>query len=156
MATKYFDNYTSSFRSQPSEKYPKGEVAGRVRLLRDKITLAGDENDGDELLAGFIPANSVIVDGWMSVDKSLGATGIFSLGVLASQDEDGNTIAKDPDGIVGDVDGGGQAAFTRSDNNALLGTRLGAETQVYAACSEDLDGNVTDAVLDFCVFYVND
>lgn len=156
MATKNMDNYKASFVDKPSEKYPKGEVAGRLRLLRDQFTLEGDENSGDELLAGFIPANSIIVDGWMAVDKSLGATGIFTLGHLATEDQDGGAIAKDADAIVGSVDGGGQAAFTRADNGAILGKRLGAETQVYAACTEDLDGAVTDAILDFCVFYVND
>lgn len=156
MPAQFMENYEGSFKDSPSEKYPKGEVAGRLRLLRDKVTLLGDEDNGDEIQAGFLPANSIVVDAWARVNKSLGVTGILTLGHLASQNEDGGTLAKDPDGFVGSVDGGGQAAFARNDGNASVGVRLGSETQVIATVTEDLDGSVTDGVFDFCIFYVSD
>lgn len=163
MATLYTDNYQKQWVDKPNKPFNKGEVAGRARVLVGRLsgqTLA-DINSGDEVLIGFIPANSVILDAYIKIDKSLGATGILTLGhgATTNEDFDGSevAIAADDDGLVGAADGGGQAALTRVGiSSAIIGQRLGSETLIKAVCTEDADGTVTDAEALFVIVYAND
>jgi hypothetical protein len=157
MATLFAQNYKAQYIDKPSQKANKGETAGRKRLLFDKIVVPAVLANNDEILVGVIPANSMIVDAIVSINKSLGATGIVTLGHKATTDEAGNAIAEDTDGLAPAADGGGQAAFVRSNATSIaLFKRLGSETLIFLKCTEVTDGTVTDGVISVAVEYVND
>ena len=161
MAEFYTDNYQKQYIDKPAQPFNKGEVAGRNRILMGRVTVSDALTVSDTILVGFIPANSVIVDAKIIVSKSLGATGILELGHGASSTEalegQSSAISADSNGLVSAADAGGQAVLKRADNtNPILGKRLGAETAIYATCTEAVDGTVVDAVAYFIVEYVND
>lgn len=149
-------NYTSQYVTKPSEKIPAGEFNGRVRCLRDQYTLVGESasvglDNGDTILGPKIPAGARVIDAWVKIDKSLGATGIFDLGWAAN-----GVDSADADGFVNDADGGGQAAFQRASTQAGMDKEFSVETQVVVTCVEVMDDSVVDAVLSFCIFYILD
>lgn len=150
------DNYTGQYVTKPAAKYPKGEIAGRKRVILERITLASDIADGDTIIVGKLPANSVVTDAYLLGRKSLGATGIFDLGLAATEDEEGNVIAEDLDGLVNDCDLGGQGALKRAGLNALIGVRIGKETNILVDCTEAGDDSVNDCELIVMVEYVSD
>lgn len=161
MAEFYTDNYQKQYIDKPAQPFNKGEVAGRNRILMGRVTVPAKIAANDTILVGFIPANSVIVDAKVIISKSLGVTGILELGHGASSTEalegSGSAISADSNGLVSAADAGGQSALKRADNtNPILGQRLGAETAIYATCTEAADGTVADAVAYFIVEYVND
>lgn len=145
-------NYEKQYVTKPSEKIDKGEVAGRKRLLFDQYQPALALQVGDKILGLSIPANSLVTDAKVKVNKSLGATGIFDLGHLASDDD-----AADADAFVKSADAGGQAVLKRADETCVgIHKRFTADTQVVLECTEVMDGTVLDAVITFEVEYVND
>ncbi len=155
------DNYTGAYSAEPIAKYPPGEQNGTPKVIFERFTLvdaAGTAglDANDLILVGKLPKNSMIVDAYMRLNKSLGATGIFTLGNVASTDEDGETVAADPDGFCPACDGGGQAALSRpNETSLLLGKRFGEETIIQAKCTEVMDDTVLDAVLEVYISYVN-
>lgn len=163
MATLYTDNFQKQWIDKPNKPFNKGEVAGRSRFLVGRLSNAelAALASGDTINIGYLPANSVILDAYVKIGKSLGATGIVTLGHGATTDEnfDGSevAIAADPDGIVASADGGGQAAFARADlSSAIIGKRIGSETLISAVCTESVDGSVTDGEILFVIVYAND
>ena len=116
-------------------------------------TAALDAND--EINLGYLPKNAHVVDAFVKIDKSLGATGIFSLGHRATKDIDEATLAEDPDAFVQSADGGGQAVLARADLNSVGLREFGDETQVFLTCTEVMDDSVLDAILEVYLFYVN-
>lgn len=168
MATFNADNYAASRVTKPSTKYSTGEQGGKIRTLVDRKTLvdaAGTAglDSGDEITMGYLEDGSKVLDAYVRINKSLGATGIFDLGHRAYTDGDGNTVSEDQDAFVKSADGGGQAAVQRAgaDNaNAGLGKRFsiqnGGQVQVFAKCTEVMDDTVLDAVLEAVIFYVKD
>ena len=169
MAVEYKgDNYTGQYVTVPNVKWPKGEIAGKMRTAIERKTLvdaAGTAamDSGDTILGPIIPANSIIVDAYYRINKSLGATGIIDLGHEATTlESDGSAIALDQDGLVlgvnggGAGDGGGQAFLSRCKAEAtILNKRLGSDCQIYATFTEVMDNSVLDAVLEIVVIYVN-
>lgn len=157
MTTLYGQNYTGQYLTKPSQKINKGEVAGRKRLLVDRIVVPAVAALNDEIIIGVLPANSLVTDAKIFVNKSLGATGIFTLGHKATTDELGNVIAEDEDGFCGAADAGGQAALARAGATSVaLYKRLGSETVVFIKVTEVTDGSVADGVLVAEIEYVND
>lgn len=160
MATFYGDNVNGSRQTTPHDKYPPGEKGGMARLLIDKKTLvdaAGTAglDANDEILLGYLPKGAKVVWAVAKIDKSLGATGIFSLGFKATKDEDGNTLAEDADAFIDSIDGGGQAVMATPQAGAAgVFRRFGAETRVFLKCTEVMDDSVLDAVIDVAVWYV--
>ncbi len=152
MATFNGENYEKGYVNKPSEKIEKGELAGRKRLVFDKLTLSSALAVNDEILLPFIPASSIVTDAKIKIDKSLGATGIFELGHKAN-----GVDAEDSDAFVVAADGGGQAALKRANElNAGIFKRFSKETQLFLKCTEVMDGSVLDAVISVEVEYVND
>lgn len=153
----YTDNYERANISRPNDKFKMGENGGKGRFLIGDAVVSDALAIGDRILVGKIPANSRIVRAQAIVDKSLGATGILTLGHGATEDEEGNAIASDDDGVLGAIDAGGQAAYVVNDAaNTIIQKRLAKETLIYAIATEAVDGNVDDAVASFFVEYVND
>jgi len=152
MATKYADNYTGLYITKPHEKIRMGENAGRKRLLFDIYTLAYAAQVNDEILCGFLPAGCRVIDAKVKISKSLGATGIFSLGAKANLED-----AEDADSLIAAVDGGGQAALTGPSAASVgIHKRYESKTQIFLTCTEVMDGAVLDGIISVEVEYVND
>lgn len=153
------DNYAMQWVDKPSEKLPKGEVSGKLRAVLDRKTLvdaAGTAalNVGDTVKGPYVPASCLVVDAKLSTNKSLGATGKFDLGYLASDDD-----VADPNAFVSDCDGGGQAGFARmaaAQAGAGLYKRTTKKLQMVAICTEVMDDSVLDAVLTMEVNYLSE
>ena len=146
------DNYAGQFVTKPSEKFPKGENAGRKRLLLDHYTAAYAIQVGDTILGPKIPASSIVTDAVIKINKSLGATGIFNLGYLAN-----GVDAADTDAFITGADAGGQAVLAAPAAGAAgILKRFTKETQLVLIATEVMDGAVLDGVIDFGVEYVND
>lgn len=152
-------NYAAQYVAKPSEKVPPGEFHGRRRVLRDEYVLVGETssvglNATDTILGPKLPAGARVLDAWVKVDKSVGATGIFDLGYAAN-----GVDVLDADAFVTGADAGGQAAFERACDgqvNAGIDKKFTVETQLLVTCTEVMDDSVVDAVLSFCVEYVID
>ncbi len=146
------DNYAAQWVTKPSEKLPKGESAGRKRLLLEHYTAAYAIQVGDTILGPKIPASSIVTDAQIKISKSLGATGIFNLGYLAN-----GVDAADTDAFITGADAGGQAVLAKpAAGNVGIYKRLSKETQIVLICTEVMDGAVLDGVIEFEVEYVND
>jgi len=160
MATLNADYYKAQFVTKPSSKIRKGKYDGTKKLFYDKITLvdaAGTAglDAADEINLGFLPKNAHIVDCYVKISKSLGATGIFSLGTRASKDIDEATLAEDSNSLIASADGGGQAALARADLNSDGLREYGDEVQLFLTCTEVMDDSVIDAILEVYVEFVN-
>lgn len=156
MAIYNGDNYQGQFVDKPSSKFPKGEQAGRKRLLKEKRLSDIAFQVGDRILGPKIPASSLITDAKVRISKSLGATGIFDLGYLAN-----GVDAEDTDAFVVGADGGqgvaGPGRLERaSHTSAGIYKRFTKETQLVLICTEVCDGTVLDADIEWEVEYVND
>jgi len=146
------DNYKLQYVDKPSEKLPKGEAAGRVRSLVEHHTAAAAIQVGEKILGPKIPASSLVVDAYVKISKSLGATGIFDLGFAAN-----GVDAADADAFVKSADAGGQAVLQRSQAGDVgILKRFTKETQTVLECTEVMDGAVLDGVIEWVIFYVND
>lgn len=151
-------------QNSPSEKLPVGELAGRVRCLRESFVIvdtAGTAglNANDEILGPKLPKNARVVDATCIIDKSIGTTvGIFTVGFKASLDEDGAALAEDPNAFILDANAGGQAVFAKPTAGAAgMDRKFGAqETQIFATCTETMDDSVLDGVLTMLIYYVLD
>ncbi len=84
MASNNGDNYQLAYVNKPAEKVQMGQVAGKKRLVIDFKTLDYAYQVADEILGLNIPANSIVTAAKIKISKSLGATGIFSLGHKAN------------------------------------------------------------------------
>lgn len=162
MTAYYGDNYTGAYRTVPQAQMPKGEQAGKVCVLKDKITLTAALTAvaPDTIDCGFIPVGATILGAKMFCNKSLGATGIFDLGLRAFTDMDGNTVSEDADSLVKSLDLGGQAALASESLTSLaLFKKVGQSStypngaQVFVTCTELMDGTVIDGVLHIEVEY---
>ncbi len=152
MASYNGDNYQMAFVDKPSEKIVKGEFAGKKRVIIERKTLSTALAVNDEILGPFIPADSVVVGATVKINKSLGATGIVSLGYK------GNGVdAADLDAFVVAADAGGQAVLAKeSAASAGIYKRFTKDTQLVVVCTEVMDGSVLDAELVFEVEYSNE
>jgi hypothetical protein len=152
MATFNGQNYQKQYVDKPSEKIEKGESAGRKRIQFDKYVLSSALAVNDEILVGFLPANSLVTDAKIKIDKSLGATGIFELGHKASASD-----SEDSDAFVSGADAGGQAVLARASlANPGIHKRFNDEVALFVTCTEVMDGSVLDGVISIEVEYVND
>lgn len=152
MAIYNGDNYTKQYVTKPAEKIGMGEVTGKKRFLLEKKTLSFAAQVGDEILGGYIPANSIVTGAKVKIDKSLGVTGIFSLGFKAN-----GVDVEDDNAFVLAADAGGAAALQYAEAGAVgIHKAFSKETQVFLKCSEVMDGTVLDAIVSFEIEYVND
>lgn len=163
MTTYYMNNYTGAEITVPEVKYPKGEMTGKKRVLIDRktlVTAAGTAGlDATDVIYGpKLPADSIVTNVSVHINKSLGATGIFSVGWAANHDINGDVVdALDADGFISAVDAGGQAALTSmTAGQPGVFKRFAEETQILITCTEVMDDNVLDGVLTLVVEYVND
>ena len=152
MATYNGENYDKAYIQKPSEKISKGEFAGKKRIVFEKKVLDVALAVSDEVLGPFIPADSIILDAKVKINKSLGATGIFDLGYKAN-----GVDAADLNGFVVGADAGGQAVLKRAEEaSAAIHARFTKDTQMVLVCTEIMDGTVLDAVVTFEVEYSNE
>jgi len=154
MATLNGDNYKKQWVDKPSEKLPKGENAGRKRLLLEHYTPLAVMAIGDVILGPKIPASSIVIDAKLRVDKSISDDGIFDLGYLAN-----GVDAADTDAFVVGANAGGQAVLKRADeSSAGIYKRFTKETQIALIVTEATVSSNLDltAVIEFEVEYVND
>lgn len=152
MANYNGENYAKVFATKPAEKIAKGEFAGKKRVIIERKVLDVALQVNDQVLGPYIPADSIVTGAKVHINKSLGATGIFSLGFL------GNGVdAADLDAFAVAADAGGQAALVSSvASSAGLYKRLTKDTQIVLVCTEVMDGSVLDAVVTFEVEYSNE
>lgn len=152
------DNYTGVYRTTPQSLPAKGEEKGIKKVLVDRFTLtdgAAAGLDVDDIIYGpILPADVLVLNVKAGIDKSVGATGIFSIGHAASSD--GTTHAADADAFIVTIDAGGQAAYEECPAGAAgLFGRFTEEVQITATCTEVMDDSVVDAVLTVAVEYVD-
>jgi len=151
MTVKYGTNYTLARITKPAEKVEMGQIAGKKRLLIDFYVADYAVQVGDEVLGLYIPKDSIVTGAKVKISKSLGATGIFSLGHKANDDD-----AEDPDAFVIAANGGGQAALHYAEAGTVgIFKKFEHETQVFLTCTEVTDGNVLDGIISFEIEYVN-
>lgn len=160
MTTYNADYYKAQFVDEPSSKYRKGALGGTLKSFYDKITLVDSAgtaglNNGDEINLGYLPKGARITDAKIKINKSLGATGIFTLGTRATKDIDEATLAEDSDSLVASADAGGQAVLARATLASVGLREYGDEVQLFLTCTEDMDDSVLDGVLEVFVDYVN-
>ena len=137
-------------------KLDKGLKNGRIKVLQDEYTFPADAfAANDEINSISLPKGAKIIDAEVMA-PSLGTTGIFSMGLRASLDADGNTLAEDADSLVASADFGGAAARQRMGSaEAALDQKLGDEAQVFLTCTE-VTTAAEDLVLKWKVYYVVD
>jgi hypothetical protein len=152
MASYNGDNYQKAFVTKPSEKIEKGEFAGKKRIVIEHKVLDVALAVNDEILGPFIPADSIVTGAKVKINKSLGATGIFSLGYKAN----GVDVA-DLDAFIVSADAGGQAVLANPiSTSAGIYKRFTKDTQIVLVCTEVMAGSVLDAVVTFEVEYSNE
>ncbi len=151
MANLNGDNYKLQWVDKPSNKLPKGENAGRKRLLLEHYTIPAVIAVGDVILGPMIPASSIVTDAKVKIG-ACGATGIFDLGYLAN-----GVDAADANAFLVGADAGGQAVLDRAGLAAVgIYKRFTKETQIALVCTEaTLIGDV-GVQIEFEVEYVND
>ncbi len=106
-----------------------GKYNGAVLCLSDSFTFDGDVfAAADFIKIGVLPAGARVLDAGFTSPDLGGSTGTFTLGTVA-----------DPDGYLGTVDPGGQAAGLMASTGALIGTQVVVDTDVILDCSEATD-----------------
>jgi hypothetical protein len=101
----------------PSEKVPKGEANGNVRVMYDEFVLPSDAAASAVVTLGApIPAGARILSAKLKC-ADLGGTGTLDLGDAA-----------DADGYIAGGDASGQAAQL-DGSGAYIGTQLAADSQ---------------------------
>lgn len=152
MANYNGENYAKVFATKPAEKISKGEYAGKKRIVIERRVLDVALQVNDQILCPFIPADSIVTGAKVHINKSLGATGIFSLGFLAN-----GVDAADLDAFAVAIDAGGQAVLTKSiATSAGLYKRFTKDTQIVLVCTEVMDGTVLDGIVTIELEYSNE
>lgn len=130
-------NSTNLSLIEAGSKLDGGEVNGRVKVITDRFTFTAEMAVGEKVFGPSLPADARVIDAYVKA-PSLGATGIFTLGHVATEDIDGNVVAEDANAFVDAADFGGAAAMTRASIEAGIGLRFGrkSETQLFLECSE--------------------
>lgn len=120
-------------------KVGPGEFNGREKAILDSYDLdvlgiaVANNLEVDSLV---LPEGAIIVDAWVK-SPSMGATGIFQLGLRSHLDKAGATVAEDSDGLVASADAGGQAVFQRNGVEALIGQKIGkGGAELFLKCIE--------------------
>ena len=150
MANLNGDNYKAQFVDKPSSKFPKGENAGRKRLLLEHYTTVGVIAANDVILGPKIPASSIVVDAKVKITSALGATSTFTLGYLAN-----GVDSADDDAFVDGINANAGATLDRADaSSAGIYKRFSEETQVALKCT-GVTAN-SGVLIEFEVEYVND
>lgn len=124
--TKYGANYTKALINVPSVKIQRGDVSGDVKVAYDEFVFTEELEVNDKIfMCPPIPAGARIVDA-TAFCPNIGTTGIMTLGRTG-----------DVDSLLGDIDGGGQAAFVKpSIVSADVGVELSADTQFFLTANE--------------------
>jgi hypothetical protein len=152
MANFYTTNYQKAYVDVPSDKFERGELAGKKRIIFGTIVVPTTLAVSDKIYVGKLPAGARITNAKIYINKDLGASGIVSLGLGVH-----GTEVADADALVTACDGGeGPALNAAAAGQAGLYKKLSYETEVYATCTEAVDGAVSDASAFFEVEYVID
>jgi hypothetical protein len=153
----FSDLHKTQTEDPKTPKVDPGLKKGNGDHLQFKYTFPGAVFALNDTISGLsLPKGARIVDAMMHVKGSTGTTGIFSLGLGATTDADGNAIAEDLDSLVSSVDAGGQAALGRMDAGAAAhGVKLGSEAEVKIECTEATDA-ATGVELEGYVKYIVD
>lgn len=129
-------NYQLS-QNYPKEQASPGELGGKVKVLREEYTTTSALALNDEIDGPSLPPGARVLDAQVIIDATMGASGILSLGHRASTDEDGNSLAEDPDAFITAADAGGQAVIAKPvAGQAGIDLKFGSEAQVFAKCTE--------------------
>jgi hypothetical protein len=108
-----------------------GTFDGGLKVISDRYVFPANVfSAADFLSLGYLPKGARVVDAGLCA-PSLGTTGMFTLGTVA-----------DPDGFVGTLDVGGQAAVKKASTEALIGSQMADRTQVILDCSEATDAAI--------------
>lgn len=160
MATINGANYKAQYVTKPESKYPKGELAGRKRVLVERFVNAQQDDgtvveSGDVLVCGILPPNSMITDAKVYINDTMGS-GAFKLGHAATTAEaDGSTINANDDGIIASVSAAGDAVLARPTKASdALYVRFGSETTINLTATATATGITADIVVE--IEYVSD
>src|SRR5690606_38007182 len=96
MATLNSINYA---KIQNNQKVGPGEQNARVKAVYDSYALSAVINNNDEIDSLNLPEGAIISKAWIK-SPSMGATGIFQMGLRAHEDPSETAVAEDPDGLV--------------------------------------------------------
>lgn len=151
----------------PKERILPGEYNTKIKVLKMKRTLDTIIALNDEINGPSLPEGALVLDAYIRISGTAGATGIFTLGHRAGKVIDPSLegesaltkdVVEDPDAFVQDADAGGQAVLKRAAAASILGESLGkvgrGGLQVFAKCTEvtgDTDNN--SVLFEAAVFY---
>lgn len=157
MATLYGDNATLR-QNRPEDKIDVTEQHGRMRILKDAITLAAELTAGDKILMGAkLPAGAMIVEAALQSPQlgTVGGAGELSVGWQAGAD---GVEAADVDGLFAAVEVGSASANVKlSDSLAFAGylKKFSEEVQLEITANETTDAGIGDEIT-LVVYYVVD
>jgi len=110
-----------------------GEQSGGIKIAYDKYTYTAAPSDADTLLGPKLPKGARVLDVILKGTTG-GGTGDYDFGWAATLDEDGATLAADPNGLIDNLDTSAGAAIKQMvDDVNLAGQfiKFGQETQTY-------------------------
>jgi hypothetical protein len=154
MADIYTTNYQAAYVDVPADKFQKGELAGRKRMLYGKVALPATLADTSKIFIGKLPGNSIVTNASIRVEATVGAVGTLDLGHGATSVDVANA-----DAFIAAADCSGQAVLARPTLAAVgMYKRFEEEVEIYATCNGTLDGSTAGALVTahFEVEYVND
>lgn len=132
-------------------------INARKKVLVDRFTFSGDAgvSIGDTFLMNKIPESALIL-GAKIFCGNLGSAGIFSMGLAAHVDRDGNSVAADDNSLVNQADAGGQVVNKSDDlNSVAIGKEIGkGGAQPYLYCDEapdSEDGEEIIAIVEYAL-----
>lgn len=108
-----------------AKKIPVYNHYGKLRNISFEYDLDGSNvlAAGDKIYGVVLPKNAKVIDAYVK-SPSMGATGIFSLGLK-------NDTAEDSDSLVESADAGGQAVLERAGAGSVaIGSLLEVENQL--------------------------
>jgi hypothetical protein len=155
MTAYYGANNTSAFQSEPSQKIPVGEQAGRLRVAYDSIDLSGQAalTTSDTVDFMKLPAGARVIEVILASDD-VGTTGDANLGWTASDD---GVEAADADGFLTAVDLNAAAVVHKMSDEANVPgqfKQFASEVTVQMVPSENF--TATSGSVEVTVLYVLD
>lgn len=125
MATVFnMDNY-NEFKVTGGKVDP-GMYNAKKKTVFDEYTLAAELVVGDTFLLPALPEGALIIEAGIYIDTTLGTSGIFDMGLEAYVNKDGDDVVADPNSLIQQADGGGQAVNDRSGIGAVaIGKTIG-------------------------------
>ena len=125
MATIFNMDNNKAFAESDGKADP-GMVNARKKTVFDEYTLLAELVVGDTFILPKLPEGALIIEAGIYIDTTLGTSGILDMGLEAYVNKDGDTVVADPNSLIQQADGGGQAVNDKSGIGAVaIGKKIG-------------------------------